>query len=136
MTKAVKTIDADRSFEDSLRIMGASDIGCVVVVEKETPVGVLTERDVLRKAAEGPERLSLAMKDVMSKPLVTIQSTATIWDAIELMNDNKIRHLPVVDKGKLVGILTQRDLFRLFFSYKELLLSAINLEEMRRFMME
>ena len=49
--------------------------------------------------------------------------------------DSKIRHLPVFDKGKLVGMLTQRDLFRLLFSYKELLLAGLSLEEMRRFML-
>ena len=135
MTKVVRTIEGGRSLEDSLRIMVGNDIGCVVVVEKEAPVGIFTERDVLRRAGEGQDRLSLAMKDVMSKPLVTIAPTATIWDAIEAMNGNKIRHLPVVDGGALVGILTQKDLFRLFFSYKELLLSAINREETRRFML-
>lgn len=135
MTKEVKTVESDGTFEDSVRVMVANDIGCVVVTSESSPVGMFTERDVLRRAAQGQERLSLAMRDVMSTPLVTIAPTATIWDAIETMNDKKIRHLPVVEKGALVGILTQKDLLRLFFSYKELLLSAINLEEMRRFML-
>jgi CBS domain-containing protein len=136
MTKAVKAVESGRTFEDSLAAMVANDIGCVVVLEKGSPVGIFTERDVLRRAAQGQERLQLAMRDVMSKPLVTIAPTATIWEAMESMSARGVRHLPVVDGGVLVGILTQRDLFRLFFSYKELLLSAINLEEMRRFMME
>jgi CBS domain-containing protein len=136
MTKEVKTVESGRTLEDSLAVMVANDIGCVVVMDGRSPVGIFTERDVLRRAAQGQERLRLAMKDVMSSPLVTVPPTATIWDAIESMSASKIRHLPVVDGGALVGILTQRDVFRLFFSYKELLLSAINLEEMRRFMME
>lgn len=136
MTKAVSTVESGRTLEESLAVMVANDIGCVVVTEKGSPVGIFTERDVLRRAAQGQERLQLAMKDVMSKPLITVTPKATIWEAIELMIASKVRHLPVVDGGALVGILTQRDLFRLFFSYKELLLSAINLEEMRRFMME
>lgn len=136
MTKAVSTVESGRTLEESLAVMVANDIGCVVVTEKGSPVGIFTERDVLRRAAQGQERLQLAMKDVMSKPLITVAPKATIWEAIELMIASKVRHLPVVDGGALVGILTQRDLFRLFFSYKELLLSAINLEEMRRFMME
>ena len=136
MTKGVKTVESGRTFEDSLTLMVANDIGCVVVTEEGSPVGIFTERDVLRRAAQGQERLQLAMKDVMSKPLVTVAPTATIWEAMESMSASKVRHLPVVDGGALVGILTQRDMFRLFFSYKELLLSAINLEEMRRFMMQ
>ncbi len=136
MTKGVKTVESGRTLEDSLTLMVANDIGCVVVTEEGSPVGIFTERDVLRRAAQGQERLQLAMKEVMSKPLVTVAPTATIWEAMESMSASKVRHLPVVDGGALVGILTQRDMFRLFFSYKELLLSAINLEEMRRFMME
>jgi signal-transduction protein with cAMP-binding, CBS, and nucleotidyltransferase domain len=136
MTKGVKTVESGRTFEDSLTLMVANDIGCVVVTEEGSPVGIFTERDVLRRAAQGQERLQLAMKDVMSKPLVTVAPTATIWEAMESMSASKVRHLPVVDGGALVGILTQRDMFRLFFSYKELLLSAINLEEMWRFMMQ
>ena len=136
MTRIVKTVDSARTLEDSLEVMAANDIGCVVVTEKGAPVGIFTERDVLRRAAQGKVALELAMSDVMSTPLVTISPTATIWDAMKAMSDDKVRHLPVVDGGALLGIITQRDLFRLFFSYKELLLSAINLEEMRRFMME
>jgi len=134
MTRTVKTIEGRKLVEDSIKLMKENDIGCVVVTEKEVPVGIFTERDLLRRVAEDPNNLRLAMRDAMSKPLKTILPAATVWDAIEVMNNDKIRHLPVVDKGKLIGILSQRDLLRLFFSHKTLLLAAIGLEEMRRFM--
>ena len=134
MTRAVKTIEGRKSVEDSIKLMRENDIGCVIVTEKETPLGMFTERDLLRKVAEDPDNLHLVMTDAMSKPLKTILPTATIWEAIEVMNNSKIRHLPVVDGEKLVGILTQRDILRLFFSHKDLLLAGIGLEEMRRFM--
>jgi CBS domain-containing protein len=134
MTKVVKTIEGRKSVEDSIKLMRENDIGCVVVMEKETPTGIFTERDLLKMVAEDPSNLRLTMIDAMSKPLKTILPTATIWEAIEVMNESRIRHLPVVDGGKLVGILSQRDMLRLFFSHKNLLLAAIGLEEMRRFM--
>lgn len=134
MTREVKTIEGRNSLEDCIGVMRGNDIGCAVVVEKGTPVGIFTERDLLRKVADGKANLQLTMTEVMSNPLKTISPTASIWDAIEIMNNSKIRHLPVVDKGRLVGIITERDLFQLFFSQRDLLLSAITQEEMRRFM--
>jgi len=134
MTREVKTIEGKKLVEDSIKLMRENDIGCVVVLEKETPVGIFTERDLLRRVADHPHNLRLTMADVMSKPLKTILPTATVWDAIEAMNNGKIRHLPVVNAGRLVGMVSQRDLLRLFFSHKDLLLAAIGLEEMRRVM--
>jgi CBS domain-containing protein len=135
MTKGVKTIEGNKLVEDCIKLMRDNDIGCVIVVEKETPVGIFTERDLLRRVAEDPGNLRRAMMDVMSRPLKAILPTATVWDAIGMMNDSRIRHLPVVDKEKLVGILSQRDVTRLIFSNKDLLLAGIGLEEMRRFML-
>ena len=134
MTRTVKTIEGKKLVEDSIRLMRENDIGCVVVVEGEIPIGIFTERDLLRRVAENPRNLRLAMADAMSKPLKTVIPTASVWDAIEVMNNDKIRHLPVVNEEKLVGILSQRDVLRFFFSHKDLLLAAIGLEEMRRFM--
>jgi CBS domain-containing protein len=134
MTKEVKTIDGGKPLQDCIKMMRDSEIGCVIVTEKGTPVGIFTERDLLRKVAEDPGNLRLAMSDVMSGPLSTILPAATIWDAIRAMNNSKIRHLPVVNNGRLVGILTERDVFRLFFSYNDLMLAALKLEETRRFL--
>ncbi len=135
MATEVKTIEAGMSVEDCIGLMRDNDIGCAVVIDKGVPVGIFTERDLLRSAAYGPERLGLTMREVMSRPLKTIPPTSTLWEAIEVMNKARIRHLPIVEGERLVGVLTERDLMRLFFSHKDLLLSAISLEETRRFML-
>jgi len=126
MTKGVKTIEASKPLVDSIRLMNNHDIGSVVVVENDKPVGIFTERDLVRKLASGLGSLKRSMTEIMSRPLTTILPTATIWDAIILMDRNKIRRLPVVQQEKLVGILTQRDVFRLIVSQQNLLLEAVS----------
>ncbi|HYB03750.1 MAG TPA: CBS domain-containing protein, partial [Nitrososphaerales archaeon] len=112
MMKQVRTIDVTKPMFECVKLMEEHNIGSVVVVDHESPVGIFTERDLVKMIA-GKKELNLKMSQVMSKPLTTISSTATLWDAISLMGRANIRRLPVIEKGKLVGIFTERDLFRL-----------------------
>ena len=107
--------------------MKEAKVGCLVVVDAEKPVGIFTERDLIRVIVEhGADSLNESMEKVMTKPLTTILPAATIWDAISLMGRLGIRRLPVVEEGKLVGILTERDIFRLILSQQSLLLEAVS----------
>ena len=129
MTKDVKTIQATKALADCIRMMGDSNIGSVVVVEERTgsPVGIFTERDLVKKVAEkGPEVLKAAMSQVMTKPLTIISPSATLWDAVTLMGRAGIRRLPVVENGRLIGILTERDVFRLILANQNLLLESMS----------
>jgi CBS domain-containing protein len=128
MTKDVKTIDAAKPLADCVKMMGDADIGSLVVVGKDqTPVGIFTERDLVKKVAQkGHAVLSLPMAQVMSKPLTIISPVATIWDALTLMGRAGIRRLPVVENGRLVGILTERDVFRLILARQSLLLESVS----------
>lgn len=127
MTRRVLTIQADRPLSDCVRMMRDAKIGCVVVVESEKPVGIFTERDLIRQIAnQGAESLNQAMTQVMTRPLATILPAATVWDAIALMGRLGIRRLPVVENEKLVGILTERDVFRLILSQQNLILEAVS----------
>lgn len=126
MTKQVKTIEGSRPLLDCVKIMRDSNIGSLVVVEEGKPIGIFTERDLIRKTAEGPESLGAPMVKLMSQPLTTISTTATIWDAITLMGRLNIRHLPAVQNGKLVGILTERDVLRLILAQQSLLLESVS----------
>jgi len=125
MTKDVRTGDVNTPLRDCVRLMMEQNIGSVVVLEKETPVGIFTERDLVRLVGGGKENLDAKMSEVMSSSLATIAPTATLWDAISLMGHMNIRRLPVVDKGKLVGILTEKDVMRLLLSQQNLLLEAV-----------
>ena len=128
MTKDVKTVDATKTLTDGIKMMRDANIGSLVVMGKdETPVGIFTERDLVRRVAEkGHGVLAMPMAQVMSKPLTIISPVATIWDAVTLMGRADIRRLPVVENGRLVGILTERDVFRLILSRQNLLLESIS----------
>jgi len=128
MTKDVKTLEATKALADGVKMMRDANIGSLVVVGKDqTPVGIFTERDLVKKMAEkGHGVLALPMAQVMSKPLTIISPVATIWDAVTLMGRANIRRLPVVENGHLVGILTERDVFRLILAQQSLLLETVS----------
>jgi len=93
--------------------MNDFEIGCLVVVEAGRVVGILTERDVLKRVVdEGRKPEETRVREVMSKPPVTISPDADLETAIELMFKHKIKKLPVVENGKLVGLVTFTDLVR------------------------
>ena len=126
MRKDVRTVEGTRPLLESVKSMRDADIGCIIVLENGKPVGIFTERDLVRKVAEGADILKVTTAQVMSRPLTTISSTASLWDAITLMGRQKIRRLPVIENGKLIGILTERDLFRLILSQQSLLLESVS----------
>ncbi len=112
MTKylvSIKTIDQPIV---AMQVMTENDIGSVIVTEYGKPVGILTERDIMRKiCSEGRCREAIA-EEIMSKPLITIEAEASLGKAEKIMNDEDIRRLLVVEKGEIVGIITQKDLMR------------------------
>jgi CBS domain-containing protein len=113
MTKTVITINKDSSVHEVAKIMSEKGIGCIVVTDNGAPVGMATERDILRRVvAKGLIASKIKMNEIMSKPLITINGSMPIINAIRVMEKNNVRRLPIVEKGKLVGIVTQRDLLR------------------------
>ncbi len=128
MTKDVKTIEGTKTVADAIKTMRDANIGSLIVVGKDqTPVGIFTERDLVKKMADkGHGLLGQAMAQVMNKPLTLISPGATIWDAITLMGRADIRRLPVVENGHLVGILTERDVLRLILAQQSLLLESVS----------
>ncbi len=113
MSKPVTTVSRDHSVRETAKVMSKRGIGCVVVIDKEKPVGIATERDILQRVvAESRNPSEVKMGKIMSKPLITINGNMPIVEAIRLMQKNNVRHLPVIEKGELTGIVTQRDLLR------------------------
>ena len=113
MTKTIITIDKDGPVNEAVKTMSEKRIGCIVVTDAGTPVGIATERDILQRVVvEGLDVSKVKMKDIMSEPLITINGNMPIINAIRMMQKNNVRHLPIIEKGELVGIVTQRDLLR------------------------
>jgi len=113
MTKLVITTDKSQYVDEAAKTMSGKGIGCIVVMDKKKPVGIATERDILQRVvARGLDPSKVKMKDIMSEPLTSINGNMPIINAIRVMQKNNIRHLPIIEKGGLVGIVTQRDLLR------------------------
>ncbi|MBI3591890.1 MAG: CBS domain-containing protein [Nitrospirae bacterium] len=113
MTKNVVTVEKGYLLSDAVSIMAQYSISCIVVEENKYPIGMLTERDVVRLFREGSDRGDFGIGKVMSHPVCTISSTASVHEAAMIMNRDRIRRLVVVDnKGMIAGLITQHDIVR------------------------
>ena len=124
MVSDVVTITPENTLYEAARIMGEKHIGSLVVMKYETPVGIITERDLLREVVDkeialekdwlagGANIKEAEVEQTMSYPIITISPTTNIKDAAQLMIEKKIRRLAVTETGKLVGIITAADLIR------------------------
>jgi len=111
MTRDVKVVRPDSNVKEVVAAMNRFNIGSIVVVQDGRPVGVISERDILRRVVEpclSPEALTAGQ--VMTSPVYTICETASMDEAAELMAEKKIRKIPVTEKGRLVGIVTYTDI--------------------------
>lgn len=120
MTKNIISVENNVSVVEAASVMVKNDIGSVVVTKDGKPVGILTERDILKKCCPG--RLcgeGLKVKEIMSTPIITIKAEASLGEAALKMSDNEIRRLLVTEKGKIVGIITEKDVLRGTLSYFE-----------------
>ncbi|MBC8516346.1 MAG: CBS domain-containing protein [Nitrosopumilus sp.] len=113
MNKDVLTLDKSVSLQETAEHMKKLSIGCVIVTENDNPVGIITERDFVTKIAAEGRPLFTEIKEVMSSPVITIDSEETIWEASELMKEKLIHKLPVTDNGNIVGIITTSDIVRI-----------------------
>lgn len=129
MVRNVKTAEENQSINAIAKVMSENNIGSVVIVKSndvEGLSGIITERDIVRiaGAAEMSSILQLIARDIMSKPVITIDAANSIQDAIQSMKLNNIRRLPVVDRGrKMVGIITDKDIFRAIINNQSLVAS-------------
>jgi CBS domain-containing protein len=106
------TVTKKRIIREVLDIMIKNDIGSLVVVEGSTGIGILTERDIMKNVSSDPHFMNKRVEELMSKPLITINEETPAWDAFRIMLSRKIRRLPIEKDGKLIGIVSERDLFR------------------------
>ncbi len=98
---------------DAVYRMLTKNVGSIVITDNGMVVGIVTKGDVLRRAfLKGVDPKSLPVKKVMSTPPVTISPAATLEEASKLMNEKRISKLPVVENGKLVGIITSTDIIK------------------------
>ena len=109
MTVRVVTVRPEETVQLAIARMNEENVGAVAVCEGQKLVGIFTERDVLRLAGEGSQFGELKMRDVMTTRVQTLTPDVEIVDAARLMREKKIRHVPVVEDGNVLGIVGIRD---------------------------
>lgn len=110
MSRDPAKIESDKTARDAAKLMTERGVGCLIVVRRGDNVGIVTERDLVSLVLTekiDPEKVRVT--DVMSSPVFTVTSDEMMDKAAELMVNYKVRRLPVVDKGVLVGIITTTD---------------------------
>jgi CBS domain-containing protein len=138
MTRTVKTIKENETMRQACKSMYQDNIGSIVIIKNytdgpdtqtldtnmknEMPIGIVTERDLARMVGFSAKFFAdMTVSEVMSKPLVTINSDTSVKDAVVLMEQKNIRRLPIVDnEGQMVGIITSKDILKVFMkTFKE-----------------
>jgi len=110
MTSAAVIDQSDDTLAEAAAKMWRQQTGSLLVMDGEDLVGIITERDVLKAVAQSVRPQDVRISEVMSKDLVTVGPGTSLREAAKIMADRWIRHLPVLDGGRLVGVLSQRDL--------------------------
>ncbi|HEX8542081.1 MAG TPA: CBS domain-containing protein [Pseudomonas sp.] len=109
----VHTIAPDQMVLDALRLMAEKNIGALPVVENGALVGVVSERDYARKMVlKGRSSIGTPVSAIMSTKVITVDSLQTVETCMGIMTDNHLRHLPVVEEGQLLGLLSIGDLVK------------------------
>ena len=107
------TIDASASVKQAAELMDKHDIGCLIIINYGNPVGIVTERDLMRRVLLKKRELDKTeVGNIMSAPLITAQPQTDIRDAVRLMNERRIKKLPVMDGAQLVGLVSLTDIMR------------------------
>ena len=113
MVREVITVDENSTVKEAVDIMNEFQIGSLIVLEKGKAVGIVTERDFLRRViGEGKDAKNTRVEEIMTTPLVVVEPSADLEEAVKLMFQRKIKKLAVVDTKKLVGIVTLTDIAR------------------------
>ncbi len=107
------TISPEKTLQDAVQMLAAKNVGALVAVDSAgKPVGILSERDIVRAAARGGNALALRVAEVMTKEVITASPQDDAQAVGQTMTDHHFRHMPIVEQGKMVGIVSIGDLLK------------------------
>ena len=113
MVTNIITIEAEATVKNAAELMEKHDIGCLIVINYGNPIGIVTERDMLKKVLlQRRDSGKTKVGNVMSAPLITSHPQTDIREAVRLMNERRIKKLPVLEEGKLIGLISLTDVMR------------------------
>jgi len=113
MKKNVISIDSSLTVKDAATMMTDAKVGCLVVTKDNEPVGMLTERDLVRRVISADKPSSTPVSEIMSTPLITAKPDYTLWELAQIMKTKSIHKIPIEKDNRLVGIITSTDIVRL-----------------------
>jgi CBS domain-containing protein len=112
-TQAIYSIEPDDPVLEAIQMMAEHSVGALLVMKGTELVGIVSERDYARKVIlRGRSSSETPVWQIMSSPVVTVSPGQTVQECMQLMTDRRVRHLPVVEHGKVVGVLSIGDLVR------------------------
>ena len=124
--KVVWTIEPGASVYDAITEMADREIGALVVTEESRVVGIITERDYARKVIiQDKSSKNTPVRDIMTEKVIYVQPDQKIDECMALMTEKRIRHLPVLNGGKLVGMISIGDVVKAVISEKEFLIDQL-----------
>jgi CBS domain-containing protein len=113
MVKEVITINKDSTVKEAAEVMNKFEIGCLIAVEKGKAMGIITERDLLKRVvAKAKDATKTRVKEIMTSPLVVVEPNMDLEEAVKMMFQMKIKKLAVVEERKLVGLVSLTDIAR------------------------
>ena len=124
--QTVETVTPSTSVYDAVKRMAEKNIGALLVMEDVTIVGVVTERDYARKIVlMGRSSKETQVRDIMTFPVMYVRPDQTNEECMALMTDNRVRHLPVMDEGKLIGLISIGDLVKDIISEQKFIIDQL-----------
>ena len=113
MTKSVISVDESTSVNDAAKMMLDANVGSIIIMKNNIPVGIVTDRDFAVKIVAYAYPITTPVKKIMSSPLFSINSDESVRTAADLMHEKQIRKLPVIDNDTVVGMITATDIVNL-----------------------
>lgn len=132
MTQSPVTVGANATLKRAAALMAEMHVGSLLVEENKQIVGIISEQDIVRKAVIKGNIEKVLVKNIMESELITISPEKDIFEAITVMRDNNIRHLPVMQNGKFHGLVTTKDILKIEPDLFELMVEKIELKEAKR----
>src|SRR5689334_22839440 len=122
----VLTVAPDVSVFDALGVMADKNVGALLVVEERRLIGVFSERDYARKVIlKGKASRDVAVREIMTSPVLYVRPEQTIEDCMALMTDKRVRHLPVLEDERLVGVISIGDVVKAIIAEQEFLIEQL-----------
>jgi len=132
MTHNPITIEPNAALKRAANMMAEMHVGSLLVKEKDKIIGVMSEQDIVRKAVAKGNISRYKVKHIMEEHLISIEPDKDIFEAILMMRDYNIRHLPVMSKGKFHGLVTAKDILKIEPDLFEIMVEKIELKEEKK----